>query len=311
MNAEQLLKQVWINRDLVLRQNENAPEHLEMLERDYAYAINAEVSIVLEMNKALIEVYFNGNYAKAMDISLAAIDKFGKYPYRNALAFHMKMVANSHMHLGQYDLAKRYLLEAIDTLSPNEDYVANKADMLYALAQNEESINPKSPQMAGYLQEALSLLEDVTDSTRKANCLMGLGNYFINVENPQEALRYFHEAVLTFEKKYLLHHMSNTYSNMGTCYLDLKDFERAEEYMQKALDLRLKTSSPDSLAISYGNFGVLYLRKGEYDKAEEFLNRSQKIAEEIGFKQLIDRNNDRLHDIGRIKAELKGVSKAA
>jgi tetratricopeptide (TPR) repeat protein len=304
MNSEQLLKQVFINRELILQQSANAHEHLEMLQREYAHLIKGEVAITLEMNKALSELYFNSDYAKAMEISIAAIERFKNSPYHTPLAFHMKMVSTCHMHLGENDLAERYLLEALETLSPDDkDYITNRADMFYSLAQAEEAKDRKSPKMADYLLQALSLLSADTDSVRKANCLLGLGNYYINIENPKEALRHFEEAVIAFEKRYLLQHMSNCYSNMGTCYLMLQDFENAEKYMQKALDLRVKSGSPDNLAISYSNFGRLYKSLHQLDKAEEFVAKSQSIAEEIGFKQLIERNNTLLDEIALERKE--------
>lgn len=154
--------------------------------------------------------------------------------------------------------------------------------------------------MAEHLQQALNLLNN-EDDIRRANCLMGLGNYYNNIEQPGQALKHFHEAVATYEKQYLIQHLSNTYSNMGICYLQLQDLSEANNYMQKALDLRLKAGSPDMLAISYSNFGMLYKATEEYDKAEENLMLSQKIAEEIGFKQLIDKNDNLLNEIIRLK----------
>lgn len=306
MNAEQLLKQVLINRDLILRNNSNAHEHMEMLQTTYPHLINGEIAITLEMNKALAKLYFDSDYAGAIDISLKAIDEFKNAPYKKQLAFHMKMVAHCQLHQGEHDIAMLYLNEAIETL-PQDDvsYTANKADMLYALAQVEEVKDAKSPKMAEHLLLALNLLSDDVDTVRKANCLLGLGNYYNNIDKPEQALAYFHEAIVTFEKEYLLQHMSNTYSNMGICYLQLQDYAQAELYMQKALDLRIKAGGADMLAISYSNFGRLYKLKGEYTRAIEFLTLSQKISTEIGFKQLIIKNDDLLNEIEAINNELK------
>ena len=301
MNDEQFLKQVSINRELIVRRNETAYEHMETLVNSYAHLIQGKAEIMLEMNKALFKLYFDTDFAGAIDISLNAVEKFKDSPHRNQLAFHMKMIAHCHLHLGEYDIAMRYLEEAITTLpTDDKDYIPNKVDMLYALAQAEEHKDVRSEKMAEHLQQALQLLSG-EDDIRRANCLMGLGNYYNNIEQPEQALKHFHEAVTTYEKEYLIQHLSNTYSNMGICYLQLQDLFGANNYMQKALELRLKAGSPDMLAISYSNFGMLYKATEEYDKAEESLMLSQKIAEEIGFKQLIDKNNLLLNEIGRLK----------
>ncbi len=301
MNDEQFIKQISINRDLIVRRNETAYEHMETLVNSYAHLIEGKAEIMLEMNKALLKLYFDTDYAGAIDISLNAVEKFKNSPHKAQVAFHMKMIAHCHLHLGEYDIAMRYLEEAIKTLpTDDKDYIPNKVDMLYALAQAEEHKDVRSEKMAEHLQQALQLLSG-EDDIRRANCLMGLGNYYNNIEQPEQALKHFHEAVTTFEKEYLIQHLSNTYSNMGICYLQLQDFAETQNYMQKALDLRLKAGSPDMLAISYSNFGMLYKATEEYDKAEESLMLSQKIAEEIGFKQLIDKNNLLLNEIGRLK----------
>ncbi len=298
MNAEQLLKQVYINRDLILRQNENAREHLDMLLNNYVHLVSGEVEITVEMNKALVKLYFDTDYVGAIDISLKTIDAFKHSAYKTQLAFHKKMVAHCNLHLGEYDIAIQYLQEAIDTLPvDDEKYAANKADMLFTMAQAEEFKDIRSEKMAAHLHEALNLLCNDVETVRKANCLVGLGNYYNNINEPAEALKYFHEAATTFENKYLIHHIANTYSNMGICYLQLKDCDKAEYYMQKALDLRMKAASPDMLAVSYTNFGRLFIAKKEYAKAREFLTLSQKIATEIGYKHLIDKNEELLNAI--------------
>lgn len=302
MNAEQFLKQVLINRDLVVRKNETAHEHLQMLTTSYDHLITGKAAIMLDMNKALIKLNFESDYGAAMDISLNTIEKFKHSPFKTALAFHMKMVAHCNLYLGQYDIATRYLQEAIDTLSPEEeDYTSHKADMLCALAQAEEHKDAKSAKMPEYLLAALNLLNREEDSLRKANCLLGLGNYYNNIEQPAEALKHFEQAAASFEKQYLLHHMANAYSNMGISYLQLKDYTRSHQYMQKALDIRVKADSADTLAISYSNFGRLYMLTGQLDKAEDALNTSQRIAEDIGFKQLIEKNEELFKELSDLK----------
>ncbi|HLP51574.1 MAG TPA: tetratricopeptide repeat protein, partial [Chitinophagales bacterium] len=274
MNAEQLLKQVALNRDLITRLNKDAFEHLDTLQKDYAHVIDEESAISIELNKSLIQLCFHANYTAAIDCSLAALEKYGHSTCYKGVALHLKMVGMCHAHIGEFDLAVRYLLEALDTIGSHSPVI--RADILHVLAWTEDFKSPESIKIVHYLTEALELIRDTDDDVRKANFIMGIGNYYNNINDCEKALENFKQAAETFENKYRLAGMGNCYSNMGSCYLKLNDIANAQHYLQKSLELRLKFGSPDELGIAYYNMAVLSFATKDLPLCEDYLYKALK-----------------------------------
>lgn len=308
MNAEQLLKQVIINRGLIVRKSEDAHEHLQTLEQEYAHLINEEIALAIALNHSLVHLIFKGSYKAAIDNSLAVLDKHFNTAYKNALSFHLKMVGVCYAHLGNFDLSERYLLDAVDTVDADANPCkVTKSDIFHSLAMAQDFKDPNSIKIPHYLKLAVELLGENGEDDRMANCIMGLGNYYNNIGKPNEALEQFKKAAEAYEKNYRLNNMAGCYSNMGSCYLKLKDIVSAETYLNKALELRLKSGSPNDLAISYFNMGVLCFEKADYAQAEEYFNKVLLIAEETGNKPFIVMANDKLDELARIKNNLRAA----
>ncbi|HRG87695.1 MAG TPA: tetratricopeptide repeat protein [Chitinophagales bacterium] len=308
MNAEQLLKQVMINRGLIVRKSEDAHEHLQTLEQEYAHLINEEIALAIALNHSLVHLTFKGSYKGAIDNSLTVLDKYLNTTHKNALSFHLKMVGVCYAHLGDFDLSERYLLNAIDTVDEDANPCkVTKSDIFHSLAMAQDFKDPYSIKIPHYLNLAVELLGENTEDDRMANCIMGLGNYYNNIDRVDEALVQFKKAAAVFEKNYRLNNMAGCYSNMGSCYLKLKNIPEAESYLEKALELRLKSGSPNDLAISYFNMGVLCFEKANYVQAEEYLNKVLLITERTGNKPFTARVNDKLDELARVKNNLRAA----
>ncbi|HLP53125.1 MAG TPA: tetratricopeptide repeat protein [Chitinophagales bacterium] len=309
MNAQQLLKQIRINRDLIISHNLHAYEHLQMLKGDYPHLANEEVTISIELNNTLAELHYHSNYAGALQNSLHVVSQYSDTIHKNLLVLHLKVIGHCYTNTGEFRLAEDFLLRALSNLEASHaEYVLAKADILQTLAMNHEMIEEGSPKSIDYLTEAIEGLDEETHAVKRANCLMGLGNVYNNMDNIPMALKYYTQAAQTFEGKFVLSNMASAYSNIGNCHIKLGDFKKAETYLQKSLELRLKFSSPDDLSISYYNLAIVYKETGDYIKAEDFLIKSKQILEQIGNKPYISEVNDRLQELEVLRAKANKIS---
>lgn len=302
MNAEQLITQIRDNRQLLESGNIHAVEHFYMLSSSYPHLLNEEVTLNIELSKSYLAFSINSDYRKSIDISLAVLDTYKETKHTNLLSRHMRVIGNSYAYLGEYDLAERYLLEAIDTLVPGDElYRIAKSHLLFNLAKVYEYNDKGHEKAIDYLNQSLAMLTDDSDSPRRAMCYMGLGNIYNNLNNLPEALDKYNHACHIFEARYDLSNMANAYCNIGNCYLKLEDFDRASEFQAKALQLRIKSGSPHELALSYYNLGVLYTAMRQLVPANDMLAKALHIVEELGDKPFLVQINEEMDHLGQLK----------
>lgn len=309
MNAKQLLKQIETNRGLITTNSEHAYEHLQLLKNNYAHLINEEIELNIELSNSLVELHFNSNYQAAIDNSMAALERFKNSIFNKVVSIHLKTIGFCYAHTGEFDLAERYLLEAMSALSANDaDYISDKGHILFLLAMNLEFKEGSEDQALNYLIEAIELMDDKEYALKRANCLMGMGNIYNNKNDIPEALRCYRQAAEVFEDGYSLANMASVYSNIGNCYIKIQEFEQAEQYHLKSLDLRLKFSSPAEICISYFNLGVFYKAVNNFAKSDDYLHRAQKISEELGTKPFNNQINEELDDLARKRKGYKSLT---
>lgn len=300
MNTTQLLKLLVTNRELIVRNNAHAEEHLHMLAEDFAHIKDEEVLLALELNRSLAEKHLHSNYKKAIEISLKAIDTFKGSPHTFFIARHYWVVGHSYIQLGQHDEAEVNLNKSLQTVMDDEDSMTTiKTDALIALAMNEEFRNgfSGSPKAAEYIKQGLELLKDERFAIRRAGCLMGLGNVVINAGNNEEALQIYMQAAEIYEGVFDLVNMAAVYSNIGTCYIQRHQFDKAEEYLTKSLDLRVKLGAPDETSISYYNLAVVYKETNRLADARDLLLKSKEILLKTGNKPHLKKTNAQLKEV--------------
>lgn len=298
MDAGQLVKQIRDNREMLVSNNHLAVEHFQLLKRNYTHLMNEEVALNFELSEALWAFQAHSDYKKAIDISLAVLDKYPDSAFKNLIAMHMRNIGQSYAHLGDFVLAEMYLIEAMDNLEVNDHrYKSNKALILNNLAMTCEFKATDHERAIDYLNQALALLEGDEDKVKRANCLMGLGNIYNTMNNIPVALDNYRRAAEVFEENYLLANMGSAYSNIGNCYLKMQELEQAEGYHQKAFDLRMKLGSPYPISVSFFNLGMVYKTQNKLAQARDFLNKACKMVEELGDKPFALQINKEIDDL--------------
>ena len=305
MKSVQLLKLLLTNRELILRNNGHAAETLLELNEDCKDITNEEIILNLEFNNSLAELFFHSRYDNAIANSLKSIGKFKHSLHHHVLAEHYWLVGHCYAHKGDYESSKENLLIALNiTEQINPVPIKLKSDILLSLAMNEE-LHEKGPEKSiQYLEEAINLMDDEANSVRKANCLMGLGNVYVNIDRDEEALQHYLLAALTFEHHLDLQNMASAYSKIGTAYIKLKNYEKAEDFLEKSLELRIKAGSPDDLSISYYNLAIVYRDTKKFDRAEELLHKSREILTRTGSKPFFMQTEEMLKEVALERGEL-------
>ncbi|HLP53123.1 MAG TPA: tetratricopeptide repeat protein [Chitinophagales bacterium] len=308
MDARQLVKQIRDNRELLVRNNQLAFEHFQMLKQNYVHLINEEVALNFALSEALYAQQARSDYRQAIDISLAALDKYKTSVFKNLVAMHMRNIGHSYAHLGEFALAEMYLVEALDNLDESEpNYKSNKALILNNLAMTCEFKAAGHEKAIDYLNQAIELLAGDNDRVKRANCLMGLGNIYNTMNNLPEALDKYRQAAGVLEGNYSLADMASAYNNMGNCYLKMQELELAESYHQKAFDLRMKLGTPYPIGVSYFNLGMVHKTRGRLEQAGEYLNRACKMIEELGDKPFLAQINKELDSLEALKRNTAGA----
>lgn len=301
MTPEQLLKQIKINRDLIISHNQHAYEHLQMLKGDYPHLASEEITLSIELNNTLAEIHYHSNYKAAIQNSHKVVTRYADTRHSSLIALHYRTLGFCYSNTGEFELAERNLLKALDCLDASlPEYVINRSDILHTLAMNHEMMEEGSQRSIDYLLNAMEGLDGEAHAIKRANCLMGIGNVYNNMNNVAKALGYYLQAAETFEQKFVLANMASAYSNIGNCYIKMNEPDKAERYLEKSLELRLKFASPDDISISYYNLAIVYKVRNQLDKSREYLLKARQILEQIGNKPYITEVNERLAELDRL-----------
>lgn len=288
MNREQLIIKIRLNREQLIRNDAIAAEELYKMKVAHPELLDEEVRLNLALSEALFESHAKSDYKRSIDISLTALAEFPDSLYRSMVSMLTRNIGLCYAHLGEFDLSERYLLDALNNLDEaDSNYKSGKALILHNLAMACEFRGGDLEKAIDYLNQAIVLLENDSDKTKKANCLMGLGNLYNSLDNLPKALDKYLQAAEIFEADNDPGNIAATYSNIANCYLKMQEFELSESYHNKALELRIKLGTPYPLGVSYYNLGVHYKRKGDYANASVYLNRAHAIIGELGDKPFI------------------------
>ncbi len=107
-------------------------------------------------------------------------------------------------------------------------------------------------QAGTYFQQALAQARQMDDPLSLAHSLNRLGNWYVNVEQPHEALRYHQEALATFDALADQHGKASTLDLLGMTSLLSGDLQQSSVYYEQAIglfrELGERQRLPNSLA---------------------------------------------------------------
>jgi tetratricopeptide (TPR) repeat protein len=266
-----LLEVIAVNRDYLTQSSNMALRILSMLHRHYDGLDDEECIMSLALNDSLALMMFHADYDRAIRHSLTVLDRFPHSTHTYFIARHLAVIGRCWGLSGRSVRAQETLMEALEIgterLPVSDSSIGLRADILHDLAMSNEMSKGDTSISAGYLHNALLLLEGTAFEGRKGTCLMGLGNIDYHQGKVETALGYYLRAADMFAEEANLHNLAAINSNIGLCYTDMGREKMAEGHLTRSLSQRLRIGNPDMIAISYFNFVRLYEQQGNMDKA--------------------------------------------
>lgn len=126
-------------------------------------------------------------------------------------------------------------------------------------------------------KKGLNLAEKTQDNKHIANCLLILGNAYIQVGDYETAIKNFEKCASINEKINRPLETALAFNNIGNCYSDLGELLLALQYHQKSKAIREKHGDSKGLASSMLNMGKVYLTQGNYAQAIKNAQKSYQI----------------------------------
>lgn len=116
-----------------------------------------------------------------------------------------------------------------------------------------------------------------------------LGNWALGIEN-------LLESASRYEERGDFRSLARTYQTLGNGFKNLQDPDQAARYYQQSIAAFERLNDTQGLGIGYYNLGVLYFEQGNYLRAEELLARGIRYSTEFGHTELIILGYQKLSD---------------
>lgn len=114
---------------------------------------------------------------------------------------------------------------------------------------------------------ALKLAEQDNDSYTLGVLNNDVGNIFIELNSPRDALAYLKKSLEIKEKRHEKSEIGKTLNNIGSAYITLQLHDSAMYYLEKAEQIKIALHDQRGLAFTYENMGIVSMLQSHYDKA--------------------------------------------
>jgi tetratricopeptide (TPR) repeat protein len=303
-----LLEILAINREQIQRNDRSAIEMLKLLNEDRAKIMDEHCLVSLELNNSMAQFYFQSGYKKAIENSLHIVDMYGHTP-SVYIAWHLWLVGHCQACMGKTEAADNYLNQALEVA--HEQEIPNPIllhEIFHSLAMSSHIGKAGVDITLPYLRQSLEAIIDLDEKVRKANCLTGMGNVYLDNELPEKALPNYLKAAGIYEMQNDEQNSAMVYSNLGLCYLGLKDYTNASNYLSKALVFQVTSGSPEHLGNTYHNLAVLGKEQKNASKAQYYLDKCKNIFTRTGNKPALEMCHDLQNHINELSETTVGLN---
>jgi tetratricopeptide (TPR) repeat protein len=112
-------------------------------------------------------------------------------------------------------------------------------------------------QTGEFYQQALELARSSDDPDYLARSLNRMGNWYMNADQPYEAVKYHHEALSIFTTRQDQQEIANTLDLLGISYGIGADIQKGFDYMNKAIEAYRKLDDRKGLASSLSVMSIM------------------------------------------------------
>ncbi|MFX0199809.1 MAG: tetratricopeptide repeat protein [Candidatus Hodarchaeota archaeon] len=130
--------------------------------------------------------------------------------------------------------------------------------------------------------------DPVSLTRRKSALLFQKGRSLWQNRDPQRALVFLQESLTLYEEVGNKHAIADCLMNIGVCYRFMGDSDRDFEYHQRSLTLSKEIDNKRTMMSCLSNIGIYYVNeKNDAVKGLEYLQQSLTIGEELDNKPII------------------------
>jgi len=195
------------------------------------------------------------------------------------------LIAKSHFGYGLLERLEGNYDKALDHLEKNITYFENDSiNKSYALFQ-KGTIYRKIGDLNNSLKTNLDILEifeTKKDSFAIASTLNSIAGIYGEMNNYDEAITNYKEAINIFIKKDKTRDVSNTNANIAVIYHRNGDNDKATIFAEDALKIAKENGFKDEEGSALSTLGTIHI-KSNPDKALQYFLRAKKILDQTNF----------------------------
>ncbi|CAF1323321.1 unnamed protein product [Rotaria sordida] len=224
-----------------------------------------------------------GDYQTAIQHDEKALKYFTApdiYDQREYIGHVYTQLGTAHQHLGNLDLAMKYLTMATDIQKSPESLSCTYNQMALVYRDKGEK------QLAlEYFQKTLNIEEQVLKRNKYepvlATMYNNIGEIYVQLGDDENALKYLHHALYIRLKGTVSTHtdLAAIYTNLGNVYSRRQELKKALEVLEKALEIDTQKfgSNHESLAVTHNNMSLVYKEMNDLPRAVHHLETALKI----------------------------------
>jgi signal transduction histidine kinase/Tfp pilus assembly protein PilF len=141
--------------------------------------------------------------------------------------------------------------------------------------------------------KAITIKENINKKELSVPEYNNIGLVLRNLEQNEEALKYFHLALDLAIKTGNTLQISTLWNNIGISYRGLKQYEKAEKAISLALDFNTEASDSQKIAHNLNNLGMIRMNLKDYPKAIEYFKQALRLNKSLynNYEQAQNMNN--------------------
>jgi CHAT domain-containing protein/Tfp pilus assembly protein PilF len=133
-----------------------------------------------------------------------------------------------------------------------------------------------------YFNQALPILRSVGDRSGEATTLSNIGLVYHSIGQQQEALKYYNQALPISRQVGDRSGEATTLNKIGAVYHSISQQQEALKYYNQALPIRREVGDRSGQATTLSNIGLVYNSIGQPQEALKYYNQSLPITRSVG-----------------------------
>lgn len=226
----------------------------------------------------------NGDYEKALNIALQAIDMSDTHRYPLQRLEVLQKIGAIYNELSQFTLASQYFFDGLkiaESLGLREE-TAQLYGYLAWVAKDQMNLELATD----YVRKSISISTEIGNAHGAAVAQNTQGLILYLQHKYDESLSVFEKSMKVAKEIGNAGNISATIFNSAMVYEAMGNYEKAYKLQQESLKIDEKSNDLTGLSISYNAIAALSVKLKKYSDAEIYLRKALSITLRIGNKAL-------------------------